>query len=247
MSWGNRICVVIFILCFLVAWQVTGQYFPFFRLLLSSPFRLIVFVHSNFYGLALDFFHTVSIAAISLILSVFVGGFIGVVGASVPKVGRFLEGFSTVIQSVPLIVFAPFTVMLFGVGFASMISLAFIMAVFPMTIGVISASRQAESEFSEVLDFYDVSVVNRVIEVYVPFIMPTLIGHLRVSAGLSILGAVIAEFVGSNSGLGRDVFLGTVRLDPELMVSALLLTSMLGVGVNFLLRLAEARAQWWQQ
>jgi ABC-type nitrate/sulfonate/bicarbonate transport system permease component len=67
-----------------------------------------------------------------------------------------------------------------------------------------------------------------------------------VAAALAVLGAVIAEFTGSASGLGRNIFLGTVRLDPELIMSALLLTSALGVAIHLALAWLARRSAWWR-
>jgi ABC-type nitrate/sulfonate/bicarbonate transport system permease component len=101
-------------------------------------------------------------------------------------------------------------------------ALASIMAIFPWIIGMIAAFRGTRSEFDELLTFYDVPFGDRITKVYFPHALPNLVASARVSAALAVLGAVIAEFTGSSIGLGRNIFMGTVRLEPELIMSALL-------------------------
>ena len=52
---------------------------------------------------------------------------------------------------------------------------------------------------------------------------------LKISATLAVIGAIVAEFNGAEIGLGKNLFLAAKRLEPDLMMSSLLLSTLLGV------------------
>lgn len=227
-------------------WEFAARSSFFLSLLISSPSRLFQYSLAHGDTLLLDLSHTLIVAAGGLAIALVVGFSTALAGLRYRGAASFLEGASTIAQSIPLVVFAPFMILIFGVGYVSQIGLASLMAIFPCVIGVLAAMRSARAEFDELLLLYDVPFRHRVVEVYLPHALPALVGTIRISAALAVLGAVIAEFTGSATGLGRNIFLGTVRLDPELIMSALLLTSLVGVAIHLLLTKLEKRASWWR-
>ena len=230
----------------LVLWQVFADRIVFLRLLISSPSRIVTYLYENLNTTLIDIAHTVAVAAGGLCLAMMLGTALGVLGLRSSRAESLLEAGSTIAQAIPLIVFAPFLIMIFGVGFVSQMALASIMAIFPWIIGMIAAFRSTRGEFDELLTFYEVPFKERLTGVYFPHALPNLVTSARVSAALAILGAVIAEFTGSSIGLGHNIFMGTVRLDPELIMSALVLTSLLGILVHSALHRLERKAAWWR-
>ena len=58
--------------------------------------------------------------------------------------------------------------------------------------------------------------------------MPQIMAGLKVAATLAVIGAIVAEFNGTEIGLGKNLFLAAKRIEPELMMSSLLLSALLG-------------------
>jgi NitT/TauT family transport system permease protein len=243
---SNRIILFVIVLTVLIVWQVAASRSFFVTLLISSPIRLASYFSENHVSLLGDLGHTVSVASGGLLLALLIGTCFGLIGLKFERTAWFLEGGSTIAQAIPLVVFAPFLIMLFGVGYASQIALASIMALFPWIIGLMSSMKGSKAEYDELLNLYEVPFWRRVLEVYIRHSLPNLVASIRVSSALAILGAVIAEFTGSSAGLGRNIFLGTVRLDPELIMSALVMTSTLGIIVHLALSYLEKKAGWWR-
>ena len=69
--------------------------------------------------------------------------------------------------------------------------------------------------------------------VYFPLSIPNIMAGLKVAAALSVIGAIVGEFNGTKIGLGKNLFLAAKRLEPELMMSSLILSTILG-GLMFL-------------
>lgn len=230
----------------LAAWEWAGTQISLFKILLSSPSKIAAYAVQNWQGLATDTLHTALIAALGLLMALGLGGSVAILGFLVPRLRRSIEGASTIAQAIPLVVFSPFLVILFGSGLTSKALLATIMAVFPIVIGTLSALLAAEREFQELVDLHRIGRRERLTEVYLPVALPSLISTFRVSAALAILGAVIAEFAGSAQGLGRNIFLGTVRLEPELLMISLIVTMALGATVHLALTRIERGVSWWR-
>ena len=81
------------------------------------------------------------------------------------------------------------------------------------------------------LNVYDAPKTTRIVRVYLPLAMPSGMAGLKVSATLSVIGAIVAEFTGSEVGLGRNLFLSTIRLQPDLMMASLVASAILGASM----------------
>lgn len=75
--------------------------------------------------------------------------------------------------------------------------------------------------------------------------MPNIMTGLKIAATLAVIGAIVAEFNGAEIGLGKNLFLAAKRLEPELMMSSLFLSSLLGGLMYFIIYLIEHRFGKW--
>ncbi len=75
--------------------------------------------------------------------------------------------------------------------------------------------------------------------------MPHIFGGVKLAAAFSVIGAVVAEFIGAASGLGRLVVVAQTRLENVTMLAAIIWLAVLGAGVFFLIEFIERRAIRW--
>jgi len=68
---------------------------------------------------------------------------------------------------------------------------------------------------------------------------------LKVSATLAVIGAIVAEFVGAPIGLGKNLFLSAKRLEPELMMASLLLSTSIGLLLYMSIQMIENKFGRW--
>lgn len=231
----------------LATWETMATYSSFIAVLISRPSRTAAFMVANSLGLSYDLIHTLEIALIGLFGAILLGGGLGFYAALHPRFSSSVQAVATVMQAIPLIVFAPFLVIAFGVGILSKAVLAILMAMFPILLGFVNAAKQAEGAYHEFAAFYDLSPARAMTRVYLPMMFPSMVGHVRIASSLALLGAVIAEFTGSVRGLGRNIFLASIRVDPELLVSSLILTGLLGLSIHGVMTWAERKASWWNR
>jgi NitT/TauT family transport system permease protein len=134
-------------------------------------------------------------------------------------------------QTIPLIALAPFFIILFGLGMAAKIMMAALLCFFPIFINIAGAYARTPSEFLELAFLYDAPVSFRIRHIYLPLATPAIFSGLKVSATLAVVGALVAEFNGANYGLGKDIFIAAKRLDAELLVLSIALSSLLGLAM----------------
>src|SRR5262249_28192496 len=78
-----------------------------------------------------------------------------------------------------------------------------------------------------------------------PMSIPSMFSGMKIAATLSVIGAIVAEFNGSEFGLGKNLFLAAKRLEPELMMTSLVLCSGLGAAFYLTVSLFEHRFGFW--
>jgi NitT/TauT family transport system permease protein len=149
-------------------------------------------------------------------------------------------------QSVPVVAFTPMLILWFGTGLVSKAIICAVIVFFPMAISTMVGLRSVDPGLVEVMQTFRAGRWQILRLVEIPAAMPSIFGGLRVSGTLSILGAVVGEFVGAKRGLGFLVNYAAFQLDTPLMFVGLLSLVVLGVGVYASIALAEGRALRWR-
>lgn len=170
----------------------------------------------------------------------------GVVMARVRWLERGLLPLAIVLKMTPVVVLAPLFVLWFGFGAWPRVLIAALLTFFPVLIGVVSGLRSPPAAARDVLATLDAGVLDEVVLLRLPAALPHLFAALKVSATLALLGAVIAEWLGGDRGLGRAILLANANLDTTTALAGVLTLAAIGVALVGALALAERRAIFWQ-
>jgi len=132
-------------------------------------------------------------------------------------------------QTMPAVALAPLLILWMGYGCAPKVALVFLTCFFPMTIGLLGAFAQTDIDGVKLLQSMGAS--RRQIYRYIKFpqALPAFFSGLKISCAYSIIGAVIAEWLGGDSGLG--VYMIRVRRSYSFdkMFAVILLTAVLSL------------------
>jgi len=180
----------------------------------------------------------------------FIGGILGLVlGLAIGQV-RFLQiallPYLIAIESTPKIAVAPLFVIWFGFGFQSKIALAALMCFFPLVINVISGMRATDPHRIEMLTAFSGNQRQIFWWVTVPSALPFIFAGMRIAIVLSVIGAIVAEFVGARSGLGYLVLLYNFDFNLSGMFAILIVLSILGILLNYLVEYIESIVVFWE-
>ena len=134
-----------------------------------------------------------------------------------------------VANTIPSVALAPFLVLWFGFGLAPKVVTSVIVIFFPMLINNIAAIRTADERLSNLKRFYDPGWVKAFTLFELPAALPMVFSGVKVSITLSVIGAVVGEFVSGSEGLGALVSRAKANFDTELMFAGLIWLALLGL------------------
>ncbi|MBV9599565.1 MAG: ABC transporter permease subunit, partial [Chloroflexi bacterium] len=123
---------------------------------------------------------------------------------------------------------------------------AALLTFFPVLIGVVTGLRAPPAAARDVLATLDASAVDEMRLLQLPAAMPHLFAAVKVSATLALLGAVIAEWVGGDRGLGRAILLANSNLDTVTTLAGVVTLALIGIGLVGVITFLERRTIFWQ-
>src|SRR5438874_1422864 len=170
----------------------------------------------------------------------------GVLMARLRWLEQGLLPLAIVLKMTPVVVLAPLFVLWFGFGPAPRVLIAALLTFFPVLIGVVAGLRSPPPAARDVLATLDAGAIDEIVLLRLPAALPHVFAAIKVSATLALLGAVIAEWLGGDRGLGRAILLANSNLDTTTALAGVLTLAVIGVALVGGLTLLERRAIFWQ-
>ncbi len=165
------------------------------------------------------FYHmvpTVLSAAAGFALAVLIALALGAVAISFRKSEPTILKLGIVVDSIPLIALTPILMVWIGNGPASRIVIATIAALFPLLVGVVQGFKAVDRNVAELFHLLAASRWQRLVKLAFPSALPYLFSALKIAAPLSVLGALIAEWVSADRGLGIMMIYALFSFDVPL-------------------------------
>ncbi len=142
-------------------------------------------------------------------------------------------------QTVPIIVLSPLVIMLLGYGFWSKVFIIFLISFFPVSINVFQGLKTADQGLISLLQSYGATKNQIFWKVEVPHTIPFILSGTKMAAVISVVGATLGEWLGSNSGLGYYSKRMTANLNADSAFAAVLLLALLGLLLHGSVKLIE--------
>lgn len=229
---------------FLLVWQlivVIGDY-PAFIL----PGPLLVadrFVEAWLDGTILPhFLTTLSEVALGLAVGGISGIISGILLARSRLASRLFSPYIVAAQATPIIVLAPLIALWFGTGLASRALICALICYFPIAIGTLVGIRSVDERLMELGRSLRATRWQLLSAIEVPSALPQILGGFRIGVTLAVVGAIVAEWAGGDSGLAVLINLARGSMfDIPLMFATLATIAILGVALYLLVVLLERR------
>ncbi|GHU29984.1 nitrate ABC transporter permease [Spirochaetia bacterium] len=177
--------------------------------MLPSPEKVVRAFIGDFPLLMHHLSQTLFEAGIGLILSIITAIFLALVMDLNNFLERSLMPLLVLTQTMPTIALAPLLVLWFGYGASPKIALVFLTCFFPMTLSIFGGFKGTDPEATQLLHAMGASRWQMYRYIKIPTAVPAFFSGLKVSSSYSIIGAVVAEWLGGNAGLG--VYMTRVR------------------------------------
>jgi NitT/TauT family transport system permease protein len=223
---------------FLLLWEFLVRVNSVPTFVLPAPSSIWASFIANFASLMDSLWVTLSITVLAFILAVVGGVGLAILFSQSRIVEMALFPYAIVLQVTPVVSIAPLILIWVGfdrVQFALLI-LAWIVAFFPILSNTTLGLRSADHNLRDLFRLYGASRWQVLTELQLPSALPYMLAGMKISGGLALIGAVVAEFVagsGASTGLAWRIIEAGNRLDIPKMFAALLLLSGLGISIFF--------------
>lgn len=150
-------------------------------------------------------------------------------------------------QLVPKIAVAPLFLVWLGFGMESKVLLTVLMTFFPLLLASISGFQILDTRFLYLTQSMGASRWQTFRYLRVPAALPVIFSGVKTSATIASTAAIVAEFVGANKGLGYVLLRGTSTMDIELTFAVLVVLTLIGIVINYLVEFVEWLMTPWQR
>lgn len=174
-------------------------------------------------------------------------GFIIAVGIAYSRwISDLTYPFLVVAQVLPKVALAPLFLIWFGFGLTPKVVIAALIAFFPIVINTARGLSSVEPELLQYMDSLGASGWEIFLKISLPWALPYIFASFRIAITLAVVGAVVGEFISSDSGLGYVISYANTSLDTDVMFAGIFVLSLMGVLLFLAVVLAERMALSWQ-
>jgi len=159
---------------------------------------------------------------------------------------RLLSPYLVASQAIPVVALAPLLVLWFGPGMFSKVLICGMTVFFPVLVNTIVGVRAVPEELRDLMHSLHASRLQVIKNLELPAALPILLGGLRIGATLSVIGAVVGEFVGADKGLGFLVNIARGQYDTALVFVAIATLIVMALILYGIVILIEKRFLKWQ-
>ena len=225
-------------------WEAIVRYLEIPKFILPTPSAIAIALVVNHATLGFALWNTLKITLAAFCAALVLGVSFAVLFAQSRLLEISLFPYAVILQVTPIVSIAPFILIWVGLDHIerALLILATVVAFFPILSNTILGLKSVDHNLHNLLDLYGASRWQRLTELQFPTALPYLLGGMKISGGLALIGAVVAEFVagsGTGTGLAWRLIEAANRLDIPLMFAALILLSALGVTIFFSLSALE--------
>jgi NitT/TauT family transport system permease protein len=238
---------VILMVAVFVLWEVVIDVFQIKPYLIPSPLSVAKMLVTEWPRLLREGLVTAYATLGGFALSILLGIPIAMAIAYSRTMESFVYPLMVFSQSIPKIAIAPLFVVWFGFGIFPKIISAFLLGFFPVVVATVMGFKSVETEMIDLARSMRASRLQTFLKISLPHALPSIFSGLKVSATLAVVGAVVGEFVGSNSGIGYVLQIANGNFDLPLMFAALFVLSMMGVLLFAAVDLIEKMMIPWHQ
>jgi len=171
---------------------------------------------------------------------------LGYLIARSPALERLLAPYLVASQAVPVVAIAPLLVIWFGPGLFSKVLICALIVFFPVLVNTVVGLRAVPQNLRDLMRSLHATRWQTLRHLEIPAALPVFLGGLRIGATLSVIGAVVGEFIGADRGLGFLINVARGQYDTALVFAVVLTLVGMALGLYGLVLLLERRLLAWQ-
>lgn len=150
-----------------------------------------------------------------------------------------------IIKGIPIVAIAPLLTIWLGYGIAPKITIAAIISFFPLLVNASLGLQSIEYQAMDLLQLLGATKWEIFLKLRLPNSLPYLFSSFKISITMAIVGAIVAEFTGSEEGIGNVIIQASYRLDAVLLFAAIFVSSLTSICMFYFIVLLEKICIYW--
>ncbi|WP_350342589.1 ABC transporter permease [Proteinivorax tanatarense] len=229
----------------LVLWEWAARVGIINTFLTSQPTKVwntILTLYENstlFYHIRITILET----GVSFILGTIIGTLIATILWWWKFLNKVMDPYLIILNSLPKVALGPLFIIIFGLGFKSIIAMALAISVISTTIIVLSGFTNVDNNYLKLVKTFGASKYTTFTKIILPASIPTIASALRVSLSLSWVGVVVGEFLTGRAGLGYLAIYGGQTYQMDLVITSVVLLAICSAISYQILVFAEKKIQ----
>ena len=210
LAWGDRLAPPLAFVALIVVWEVSCRLFKLPSFLLPSPSAIVVAAFELPLSLWLGHtWATLKVALLGYFAAIVISIPLAVMLVSSRLMSRTLYPILVIVQSTPIVAVAPIIVVTLGSDDLPRIVITFLITFFPIVVSTVTGMMATPEELIELSRSLRAGRAREMLHIRLPFAVPYIFSALKISTTLAVIGAVVAEFVAAERGLGFFIAFST--------------------------------------
>ena len=226
-------------------WEAVVRLRDIPRFLLPAPSVIAARVVSDWPSLAENAGITLLAAVLGFVAGTLAASLLAVSFLYSRTLERAVFPWAIVMKTIPILAIAPLLTIWLGFGLAPKIAVAAIACFFPTLVNVSRGLRSLDRSMLDFMTVMRASQAKVLVHARLYAALPYLFSAMKIGTGLSVIGAVVAEFTGANRGIGTIIVNAGYRQDAVMLFSAIFVTSVATIALFYVVVLLERLALFW--
>lgn len=229
-----------------VLWHLVVWGFSVPTYMAPSPVDVLRAFGENAETLSRNLWPTLMEAALGFLFGNLAGILLAIWFVYSPLAEKAIFPIAVVIKSIPIIALAPILVLLFGNGFAPKIIIAAMICFFPTLVNMVQGLKSASPAMLDLMRVLSASQSEIFWKVRLPSSLPFMFAALKIAATSCVMGAIVAEWIGSSFGLGALIIEATYNFRSPLLYATVVIAATLAVVLFFAVSFVESKVIRWK-
>jgi NitT/TauT family transport system permease protein len=242
---GRVANVILVIVALLIIWELVVRIFDIKPFLLPAASSVLIELLRNpmwYFGHTVNtLIETLLGFGCALLLGVIMA--IGIVSSRL--VEQTLYTVLVTLNSIPKVALAPLFILWLGTDLQPKVAIALLVAVFPIVIDTVLGLRSVEPDMLDLARSLRGDRGQILWKIRFPNALPSMFAGLKVGISFAFIGAIVGEFVASQSGLGYVIISSQASFDTTRMFAAIILLALVGTTLFYLVEIAEGALVPW--
>ncbi|MCR8844688.1 ABC transporter permease [Paenibacillus sp. SC116] len=233
------------VLLLLLVWQTAVSVFDIEKWMLPSPYDIVREAKNNWETLLGHTWATLKLTLVGFGIGSAVGLLVAMVLHPIPIVRRAVYPLIIISQNVPTIALLPLLMIWFGFGLLPKIIVIALVCFFPITIATMDGLARTDRMMLTYMKMAGASRMQLFWKLELPHALPSMFSGLKIAAAYSVMSALVAEWIGTDKGIGHYMLLQQAAYRTDRMFVAIVIVVLLGVMLFQVIQFIERRLIHW--